>query len=65
MNSTRRALLIWSLGAVIFSLIGVSTALTSDGMWYLIVSAVALLLAGVLSASRAALSWRAMNQPNQ
>jgi uncharacterized membrane protein len=65
MNNTRRATLIWSLGAVIFSLIGVSTALTSDGMWYLIVSAVALLLAGVLSASRAALSWRAMNQPNQ
>ncbi|MGO4190963.1 hypothetical protein AB4Y67_04765 [Arthrobacter sp. YAF17] len=58
MNITRRATLIWSLGAVIFSLIGVYTALTSDGVWYLIGSAVVLLLAGVVFASKAILATR-------
>ena len=56
MNNTMRATLIWSLGAVIFSLIGVYTALTSDGVWYLIGSAVVLLLAGVVFGSKAILS---------
>ena len=59
MNNTKRATLIWSLGAVIFSLIGVYTALTSDGVWYLIGSAVVLLLAGVVFASKAILTIRA------
>ncbi len=59
MNNTRRATLIWSLGAVVFSLIGVSTALGSNGVWYLIVSAVVNLLAGIAFASRAVLSLRA------
>jgi uncharacterized membrane protein YfcA len=64
MNNTRRATIIWSLGAVIFSLIGVSIALTSDGRWYSIVSAVILLLAGIVFASRALLSLRAAGQPD-
>ncbi|NOJ61192.1 hypothetical protein [Arthrobacter sp. 260] len=59
MNNTKRATLIWSLGAVIFSLIGVYTALTSDGVWYLIGSAVLLILAGVVFASKAILTLRA------
>ncbi|MDQ0676603.1 uncharacterized membrane protein YjjP (DUF1212 family) [Pseudarthrobacter siccitolerans] len=59
MNNARRATLIWSLGAVIFSLIGVSIALSSNGAWYSIVSAVVLLLAGVTFAARAVLSLRA------
>lgn len=59
MNNTRRATLIWSLGAVIFSLIGVCIALSSTGAWYSIVSAVVLLLAGATFAARAVLSLRA------
>ncbi|MFF1255133.1 hypothetical protein ACFVYC_21900 [Pseudarthrobacter sp. NPDC058329] len=59
MNNTRRATLIWSLGAVIFSLIGVYIALSANGVWYFIVSAVVLLLAGVTFAARAVLSLRA------
>ncbi|MGA8787577.1 MAG: hypothetical protein WB535_01380 [Paenarthrobacter sp.] len=64
MNNTGRATLIWSLGAVIFSLIGVSAALTSDGRWYSIVCAVVLLLAGIVFASRAVLTLRAADQPD-
>jgi hypothetical protein len=63
MNNTRRATLIWSLGAVMLSLIGVYTALTSDGVWYLVGSAAVLLLAGVVFASRAILGTRAVGQP--
>jgi hypothetical protein len=59
MNNTMRATLIWSLGAIIFSLIGVYIALNSNGVWYSIVSAVILLLAGVTFAARAILSLRA------
>lgn len=59
MNNTRRATLIWSLGAVIFSLIGVSIALTANGAWYSVVSAVVLLLAGATFAARAVLSLHA------
>jgi uncharacterized membrane protein len=65
MNSTRRGTLIWSLGAVIFSLIGIYTALTSDGVWYLIGSAVVLLLAGVVFASKAILTIRAAENPGR
>jgi uncharacterized membrane protein YfcA len=54
-----RATLIWSLGAVIFSLVGVYIALNFNGVWYSIVSAVVLLLAGVTFAARATLSLRA------
>ena len=59
MNNTMRATLIWSLGAVIFSLVGVYIALNANGVWYSIVSAVILLLAGVTFAARAILSLRA------
>jgi uncharacterized membrane protein YfcA len=59
MNNTIRATLIWSLGAVIFSLVGVYIALNSNGVWYSIVSAVILLLAGVTFAAKATLSLRA------
>ncbi|NOJ64126.1 MULTISPECIES: hypothetical protein [unclassified Arthrobacter] len=59
MNNTKRATLIWSLGAVIFSLIGVYTALTSDGVWYLIGSAILLILPGAVFASKAILTLRA------
>jgi hypothetical protein len=59
MNNARRATLIWSLGAVVFSLIGVYIALGFNGAWYSIVSAVVLLLAGATSAARAVLSMRA------
>ncbi|NUT71269.1 hypothetical protein [Pseudarthrobacter sp. C4D7] len=59
MNNTMRATLIWSLGAVIFSLVGVYVALNSNGVWYSVVSAVILLLAGVIFASKAILSLRA------
>lgn len=59
MNNTRRATLIWSLGAVVFSLIGVYIALSSNGAWYSVVSAVILLLAGTTFAARAVLSIRA------
>jgi hypothetical protein len=58
MNNTRRATLIWSLGAVVFSLIGISIALRSDGVWYGIVSAVVLFLAGAAFAARAVLTLR-------
>lgn len=58
MNNTRRATLIWSLGAVIFSLIGIYIALTSNGVWYSVVSAVILLLAGTTFAARALLTLR-------
>ncbi len=58
MKNTMRATLIWSLGAVVFSLIGVYTALTSNGAWYQVVTAVVLLLAGVVFASRAILTAR-------
>ncbi|WP_146069204.1 hypothetical protein [Arthrobacter sp. ZGTC412] len=63
MNNTMRATLIWSLGAVIFSLVGVYIALNSNGVWYSIVSAVLVLLAGVTFAARAILSLRA-SDPN-
>lgn len=63
MNNTIRATLIWSLGAVIFSLIGVYIALSSNGVWYSIISAVILLLAGLTFAARAILSLRA-SDPN-
>lgn len=59
MNNTRRATLIWSLGAVIFSLIGIYIALGSNGVWYSVVSAVILFLAGAASAARAFLTMRA------
>jgi uncharacterized membrane protein YfcA len=59
MNNTMRATLIWSLGAVIFSLVGVYIALNFNGVWYSLVSAVVLLLAGVTFAARATLSLRA------
>jgi uncharacterized membrane protein YjdF len=58
MNNTRRATLIWSLGAVVFSLIGIYTATSSNGVWYSIVSAVILFLAGAASAARAFLTLR-------
>lgn len=59
MNDTGRATLIWSLGAVVFSLIGVYIALSSNGAWYSVVSAVILLLAGTTFAARSVLSLRA------
>lgn len=59
MNDTTRATLIWSLGAVAFSLIGVYIALNSYGAWYSIVSAIILLLGGATFAARALLSLRA------
>lgn len=62
MDNTKRATLIWSLGAVVFSLIGVYIALTANGVWYSIVSAVILLLAGCAFASRAILTSRGQAQ---
>ncbi|MET3172826.1 UNVERIFIED_ORG: hypothetical protein ABIB52_000654 [Arthrobacter sp. UYCu721] len=64
MNKTRRDTLIWSLGAVVFSLSGVSSALTADGRWYLILGAILLLGAGVAFASRAILTARTVNDSN-
>ena len=58
MENNKRATLIWSLAAVIFALTGVYTALTSDGAWYQVVTAVVLLLAGVVFASKAILTLR-------
>jgi hypothetical protein len=58
MNNARRAALIWSLGAVGFSLIGIYIALRSDGVWYSIVSAVVLFLAGAAFAARGVLTLR-------
>lgn len=63
MNDTLRATLIWSLGAAIFSLVGVYIALNSNGVWYSIISAMILLLAGLTFAARAILSLRATD-PN-
>ena len=65
MNNTKRATLIWSLGAVVFSLIGVYTALTSNGAWYQVVTAVVPLLAGVIFASKAILTLRAAENPGR
>ncbi|GAB5079662.1 hypothetical protein [Arthrobacter sp. AD-310] len=59
MNNTRRATLIWSLGAVVFSLIGIYIALTANGAWYSTVSAIILFLAGAAFAARAVLTLRA------
>jgi hypothetical protein len=59
MNNTRRATLIWSLGAVVFSLIGIYIAASSNGAWYSIVSVVILFLAGAAFAARAVLTLRA------
>ncbi|MGO4235750.1 hypothetical protein [Pseudarthrobacter sp. YAF2] len=64
MNNSKRATLIWSLGAVIFSLLGVYTAMASAGTWYLVLSAVILLLAGVVFASKAVLTNRAAEKPS-
>lgn len=61
MNKTRRGTLIWSPGAAVFSLSGVSSALTADGKWYLIVGAIILLGAGVAFGSRAILTARFLN----
>lgn len=61
MNNTRRATLIWSLGAVIFSLIGVYIALSANGVWYSTVSAIILLMAGAAFAARAVLCLRALD----
>lgn len=63
MNNTMRATLIWSLGAVVFSLIGVYVALNSNGVWYSVASAVILLFAGCTFAVRGILSLRNSN-PN-
>lgn len=63
MNDTLRATLIWSLGAAIFSLVGVYIALNSNGVWYSIISAMIPLLAGLTFAARAILSLRATD-PN-
>jgi hypothetical protein len=63
MNNTIRATLIWSLGAVIFTLIGIYIALGSNGAWYSILSTVILLAAGLTFAVRAILSLRA-SDPN-
>ncbi|TPV47580.1 hypothetical protein FJ661_20575 [Pseudarthrobacter phenanthrenivorans] len=52
MNNTRRATLVWSLGAVVFSLTGVYIALSVNGAWYSVVSAVLVLLAGAAFAAR-------------
>jgi len=65
MDNTKRAALIWSLGAVAFSLIGVCIALTASGVWYSIVSAVILLLAGCTFASRAVLTAKAQARGGQ
>ncbi|MGX1163479.1 hypothetical protein FBY31_4398 [Arthrobacter sp. SLBN-100] len=59
MDDTGRATLLWSLGAAVFSLIGVYTALSYSGAWYSIVSTVLLLLAGAAFAARAVVSLRA------
>ena len=61
MNSTRRATLIWSLGAVIFSLIGIYLALTANGVWYSLLPAVILFLAGAAFAARAVLTLRSIS----
>lgn len=58
MNSTRRATLIWSLGAVIFSLIGIYVASGSNGVWYSLLPAVILFLAGAAFTARAVLNLR-------
>lgn len=65
MDNTKRATLIWSLGAVVFSLIGVYIALTANGVWYSIVSAVILLLAGCVFGSRAVLAAKAQARGGQ
>lgn len=65
MNNSKRATLIWSLGAVIFSLLGVYTAMTSPGTWYLVLSAMVLLLAGVVFASKAILIIRTAENSGQ
>lgn len=56
MNNTRRATLIWSLGAVVFSLIGIYIASGFNGVWYSVVSVVILFLAGAEFAARAVLA---------
>ncbi|MCU1540009.1 MAG: hypothetical protein JWM01_956 [Arthrobacter sp.] len=61
MNKTRRDTLIWSLGAAVFSLSGVGSALTADGKWYLIIGTILLLGAGVALGSRAILTARSLN----
>ncbi|MDP9694425.1 UNVERIFIED_ORG: hypothetical protein J2X79_001984 [Arthrobacter globiformis] len=58
MSNAMRGTLIWSLGTVVFSLVGVYVGLNSNGVWYSIVSAVILLLAGVTFAAKAILSLR-------
>jgi hypothetical protein len=65
MNNSKRATLVWSLGAVIFSLLGVYAAMTSGGTWYLVLSAVILLLAGIVFASKAILTIRAAENPGR
>lgn len=65
MNNSKRAKLIWSLGAVIFSLLGVYTSMTSGGTWYLVLSAAILLLAGIVFASKAILTIRAAENPGR
>lgn len=64
MNRARRDTLIWSLGAVVFSLSGVGSALTADGRRYMILGAILLVGAGVAFASRAVLTARTVNDSN-
>lgn len=53
MNNTKRDTLIWSLGAVLFSLIGVQAGLTASGKWYLILGTICHFVAAAAFAAKA------------
>jgi hypothetical protein len=50
--------LIWALSAALFALVAVSVALSADGQWYSVLSAVILLVAAAVFAAKAVLAAR-------
>lgn len=54
----KKSVLIYSLATIAFSIMGVISALTADGRWYYVVSAIVLLAGGATFAARAILASR-------
>ncbi len=63
MTRERNVVILWGLAAVVAAIIGVASALTANGQWYSIVTAVILLMAGGVFGSRAVLALRGTEGP--
>lgn len=58
MRTPQANVFIWALGAALFALVGVSVALSAGGQWYLVLSAVILLVAAAVFAAKAVVTAR-------